>query len=60
MVTTLYLIRHGALEGGGPKRYNGSIDIPMSEEGILQIKEASAFVSGNPQQCPSLEIPELS
>ena len=44
MVTTLYLIRHGALEGGGPKRYNGSIDIPMSEEGILQIKEASAFI----------------
>jgi broad specificity phosphatase PhoE len=44
MVTTLYLIRHGALEGGGPKRYNGSIDIPMSEEGISQIKEASAFV----------------
>ncbi len=44
MVTTLYLIRHGALEGGGPKRYNGSIDIPMSEEGILQIKEASFFI----------------
>jgi alpha-ribazole phosphatase len=44
MVTTLYLIRHGALEGGGPKRYNGSIDIPMSEEGILQIREASAFI----------------
>jgi alpha-ribazole phosphatase len=46
MVTTLYLIRHGALEGGGPKRYNGSIDIPMSEEGTMQIKEASVFISG--------------
>ncbi len=45
MVTTLYLIRHGALEGGGPKRYNGSIDIPMSEEGIAQIKEASVFIA---------------
>ncbi len=44
MVTTLYLIRHGALQGGGPKRYNGSIDIPMSEEGIMQIQEASAFI----------------
>ncbi|HSB30940.1 MAG TPA: histidine phosphatase family protein [Candidatus Sulfobium mesophilum] len=44
MVTTLYLIRHGALEGGGPKRYNGSIDIPMSEEGVMQIKESSAFI----------------
>jgi alpha-ribazole phosphatase len=46
MVTTLYLIRHGALEGGGPKRYNGSIDIPMSEEGTMQIKESSAFIKG--------------
>jgi alpha-ribazole phosphatase len=46
MVTTLYLVRHGALEGGGPKRYNGSIDIPMSEEGIMQIKDTSAFISG--------------
>ncbi len=44
MVTTLCLVRHGALQGGGPKRYNGSIDIPMSEEGVLQIKEASAFI----------------
>lgn len=46
MVTTLYLIRHGALEGGGPKRYNGNIDVPMSKEGIAQIEESSAFISG--------------
>ncbi len=46
MVTTLFLIRHGALQGGGPKRYNGSIDIPMSEEGTIQIKESSAFIEG--------------
>jgi alpha-ribazole phosphatase len=44
MVTTLCLVRHGALEGGGPKRYNGSIDIPMSEEGIMQIRKSSAFI----------------
>lgn len=46
MVTTLYLVRHGALKGGGPKRYNGSINIPMSEEGVMQIKDTSAFING--------------
>lgn len=46
MVTTLYLIRHGELEGGGPKRYNGSIDIPMSEKGIEQIKAVSGLING--------------
>ena len=45
MVTTLYLVRHGALEGGGQKRYNGSIDIPMSERGVGQIKAASSFIA---------------
>jgi alpha-ribazole phosphatase len=45
MVTTLYLVRHGELEGGGPKRYNGSINIPMSEKGIEQMEAASRFIS---------------
>jgi broad specificity phosphatase PhoE len=45
MVTTLYLVRHGALEGGGQKRYNGSIDIPMSELGAGQIKAAASFIA---------------
>ena len=45
MVTTLYLVRHGELEGGGPKRYNGSIDIPMSEKGIEQMEAASEFIT---------------
>jgi alpha-ribazole phosphatase len=45
MVTTLYLVRHGALEGGGQKRYNGSIDIPMSEQGVQQVKAAASFIA---------------
>lgn len=45
MVTTLYLIRHGALEGSGQKRYVGSIDTPMSQQGIEQVKAASAFIA---------------
>lgn len=51
MVTTLYLIRHGAVEGDGVKRYNGSVDVPLSETGIRQIEASAAFIGdhlGNP------------
>jgi broad specificity phosphatase PhoE len=51
VVTTLYLIRHGAIEGGGAKRYNGSIDVPLSETGVHQIEASAAFIGahlGNP------------
>ena len=44
MVTTLYLIRHGATEGSETKRYKGSIDVPMSEKGTEQVKKASEFI----------------
>jgi alpha-ribazole phosphatase len=44
MATTLYLIRHGVTEGNGDKRYKGSIDVPISEEGIEQVKRAAAFI----------------
>jgi broad specificity phosphatase PhoE len=47
VVTTLYLIRHGAVEGGGAKRYNGSIDVPLSEAGVHQIEAAAAFISAH-------------
>jgi len=44
MVTTLYLIRHGETEGSGAKRYHGSIDIPLSGRGVLQMREVSQFI----------------
>ena len=44
MVTTLYLIRHGETEGSDTPRYKGSIDVPLSEKGIYQMKEASEFI----------------
>ena len=47
MVTTLYLIRHGETEGSGAKRYHGSIDIPLSEKGVEQMRKTSAFVAGH-------------
>jgi len=44
MVKTLYLIRHGATLNDGVKRYKGSIDVPLSEEGIEQIKKVSLYL----------------
>jgi len=44
MVTTLYLIRHGETEGSETKRYKGSIDVPLSEKGIEQVKGSSLFI----------------
>ena len=44
MVTTLYLVRHGETEGSGAKRYHGSIDVPLSESGIQQVRDASVFI----------------
>jgi alpha-ribazole phosphatase len=44
MVTTLYLVRHGAVEGSDAKRYYGSIDIPLSEEGVEQVRGACALI----------------
>lgn len=37
MVTTLYLVRHGATEGDGVARYKGSINVPLSVLGREQI-----------------------
>jgi len=44
MVTTLYLIRHGETEGSGVKRYKGSIDVPLSENGQHQIEQVAEYV----------------
>lgn len=44
MVTTLYLIRHGATEGAEARRYKGAIDVPLSQDGIRQIEKVAAFL----------------
>lgn len=51
MAATLYLVRHGETEGSGEKRYKGSIDVPLSEKGIEQIKATAAFISEAVRQC---------
>jgi broad specificity phosphatase PhoE len=47
MVTTLYLVRHGETEGSGVKRYLGTIDVPLSDKGVQQIRDASSFIRGD-------------
>jgi len=44
MVTVLYLIRHGETEGAEKRRYKGSIDVPLSENGIRQMEQVSAYM----------------
>lgn len=53
MVTTLYLIRHGASEGDDVKRYKGSIDVPLSEKGAQQINKTLNFIISYAQKVRS-------
>ncbi len=41
----IYLIRHGALESKGGKRFIGQIDLPLSEEGVIQAKRLGQELS---------------
>ena len=61
MVTVLYLIRHGETEGAETRRYKGTIDVPLSENGIRQIEKLSACLvkeiknSSHPPSPPLLQ-----
>jgi alpha-ribazole phosphatase/probable phosphoglycerate mutase len=44
MSTTLYLIRHGETEGSEEKRYKGTIDVSLSENGKKQIMKSAEFI----------------
>lgn len=43
MAKTVYLIRHGATMNSNERRYKGSIDVPLSMEGMNQIKAVADF-----------------
>ena len=45
MVTTLYLVRHGSIESDGTRRYYGSMDVPLLEEGVKQMKAACGLIT---------------
>jgi len=44
MVTVFYLIRHGETEGAEKRRYKGSIDVPLSKNGIKQMTKVSEYI----------------
>lgn len=44
MVSRIYLVRHGETEGAEVRRYKGSIDVPLSGNGLEQIRRVSAFI----------------
>jgi Fructose-2,6-bisphosphatase len=45
MGVKLFLIRHGQTEGNVRGQYQGSLDVDMTEEGILQAKSAKQYLS---------------
>ncbi|MGB9735275.1 MAG: alpha-ribazole phosphatase [bacterium] len=44
MATKLYLIRHGETEDAQAKKYKGSINVPLSDNGIKQIEMLADFL----------------
>ncbi|OGW40536.1 MAG: hypothetical protein A2010_15160 [Nitrospirae bacterium GWD2_57_9] len=49
MITTrVYLMRHGEVQNGGEKRYNGHIDIDITEKGVEQMHRLARLLTGKP------------
>jgi broad specificity phosphatase PhoE len=47
MVTRVYLMRHGEVRNDGEKRYNGHIDIDITENGREQMRLAGMLAGKN-------------
>jgi broad specificity phosphatase PhoE len=45
MVENLFIVRHGETEGSEPKRYKGTLDVPLSRRGERQAEEAAVFIA---------------
>lgn len=46
--TRVYLMRHGEVQNGGEKRYNGHIDIDITEKGVEQMHRLAGLLAGKP------------
>ena len=46
MATRVYLMRHGEVLNGGEKRYNGHIDIDITENGREQMRRLAGMLAG--------------
>ncbi len=48
MITRVYLMRHGEVANGGEKRYNGHIDVDITERGVRQMRRLAGRLEGEP------------
>jgi broad specificity phosphatase PhoE len=48
MLIRVYLMRHGEVANGGEKRYNGHIDVDITEKGIEQMHRLAGILEGKP------------
>lgn len=46
MPTTVYLMRHGEVANGGEKRYNGHIDVDITDNGVQQMHRLAGLLAG--------------
>ncbi len=53
MSTKVLLIRHGETTGIHERRYKGHIDVPLSENGIKQIRQLAEYLENNIKNTPS-------
>jgi alpha-ribazole phosphatase len=48
MSVRVYLMRHGEVANGAEKRYNGHIDVDITEKGVEQMRRLAALLGGKP------------
>jgi probable phosphoglycerate mutase len=48
-MTRILLIRHGHVAGIVPKRFRGRVDLPLSEDGHRQARDAAAYIAARYQ-----------
>ncbi len=46
--TRVYLMRHGEVANGGEKRYNGHIDVDITERGVTQMHRLAGLLAEKP------------
>ncbi len=48
MITRVYLMRHGEVANGGEKRYNGHIDVDITDRGVEQMHRLAGVLAEKP------------
>ncbi len=48
LITRVYLMRHGEVANDGEKRYNGHIDVDITDRGVEQMHRLAALLAGKP------------